>query len=161
MLFNSRRREPRGRSGERGQSLVEFALLTPMIIAFIAAIVMFGLAMNTRASLQQAVREGARQLAVGKSVTDAQNLAAGNAPDRLQPADVQVCHPVNTDGSQGSVGDPVRVYIYKDGAEGYPFTLVPLGGIFNAFGVDDLVARMKPRATTRLEKSVGTPINCP
>jgi hypothetical protein len=132
--------------------LVEFALLTPFVLVFIAAIVLFGLAFSTRSSLQQGVREAARQIAVGVPVPTAQALAAGNAPDVIAPADVLVCYPDNN-GSQGQTGDPVRVYIYKDGAEGYPYALVPLGGIFDALGVTSPVVHMSPRATARLERS--------
>jgi TadE-like protein len=146
---------------ERAQALIEFALLSPLAIMFIAAIVVFGLALNTRSSLQQAVREGARQASVGATLAQVQDLAAGNAPDALVPADVLVCHPVGTSGTQGQIGDPVRVYIYKGGAEGYPYTLVSVGGIFNALGLGSLAVRMSPRATARLEKSVLTPVDCP
>jgi hypothetical protein len=117
------------RSGnERGQGLIEFALLTPFIILFIAAIVMLGLALNARSSLQQGVREGARRAAVGGTLTEVQDLAAGNAREYIDPADVQWCHPPGPGGTRGQVGDPVRVYIFDSGDEGYPVTLVPSGG---------------------------------
>jgi len=89
----------------------------------------------------------------------AQAIAAGNDPD-LDPADIRVCHPVNGT-SQGKVGDPVRVYIFKDGAEGYPFTFVKSGGILKVLSVPDLTVRLAVRATARLEKSVASPVNCP
>lgn len=146
---------------ELGQAILEFALLTPIVIVLIAAIVTFGIALNARASLQQAVREGARQAAVGKSLSEVQNLAAGNATEQIDAADVKVCHPLGDGGSQGHVGDPVKVYIFKDGAKGYPFPLVPSNGIFSAFGVGTLTVRMSPEATTRLEKSVAAPVACP
>lgn len=155
------------RASERGQNLIEFAMLMPFVLLFIAAIIVFGLALNTRSSLQQAVREGARQASVDTKAADwpqIQGLAAGNAPDALDPADVAICHPLNTTtGTQGQVGDPVRVYLQEggSGAEGYEYTLVSLGGIFNAFGVGELKVRMSPRATARLEKSVAIPVDCP
>jgi hypothetical protein len=147
---------------ERGQNLVEFALLTPFVIAFLAIIVMVGLALHGRASLQQAVREGARQAAVGASLTDVQDLAAANAPNHLEPADIHWCHPVGaTSGTQGKVGDPVRVYIEIDGEEGFPFKIVPTTGILAAIGVSPITVQMEPRGTARLEKSVTSPVNCP
>jgi uncharacterized protein (UPF0333 family) len=148
---------------QRGQGLVEFALLTPIVLLFLGAIITFGLAMFARSNLQQAMREGARQAAVGASLTDVQNLAAGNAPEQLAPGDVQWCHPVGPSGTQGQVGDPVRVYIKyaADGQEGYPFNLVPTGSIFGGlFGANSATVRMSPRATARLEKSVAAPVNC-
>src|SRR5512135_1815742 len=141
------------RGGQRGQGILEFALLTPIVVALIAAIVMFGIALNARSSLQQAVREGARQAAVGQSLAAVQALAAGNAADQITPADIQVCYPVgSSSGTQGQAGDPVRVYIFKDGAKGYPFPLVPDNGIFKAFGAATLTVRMAPEATARLER---------
>ena len=60
------------------------------------------------------------------------------------------------------VGDPVRVYIVHNGGQGYEYTLVPTSGsVFNFLGMDPITVRMKPIATSRLEKSVGSPVNCP
>ncbi len=149
------------RSAERGQNLVEFALMFPLLLLFIGIIIAFGLMLHTRSNLQQAVREGARQAAVGRSLPEVQNLAAGNSNSVLDPADINWCHPVDTDGSQGKVGDPVRVYIFVDGEDGYPYPLVPSGGTFNSvFGAAALTVRMAPVATARLEKSVASPVNC-
>jgi hypothetical protein len=136
---------------ERGQNLIEFALLFPAILLFLGIIIVFGLMLHTRSNLQQAVREGARQAAVGKSLAQVQDLAAGNSNDVINPADVRWCFPNGT----GKVGDPVKVYIFKGGSSGYPYDLVPVGGTFNAvFGAGALTVRMEPTATTRLEHSV-------
>lgn len=142
---------PRLRPAERGQNLIEFALMFPAILLFIGVIVVFGLMLHTRSNLQQAVREGARQAAVGASLAQVQTLAAGNANETIVPADIRWCFPNGT----GKVGDPVKVYIYKSGAAGYPYQLVPTGGTFDAvFGASALTVRMGPTATTRLEHSV-------
>ena len=155
LLMSRRKNQP---ARERGQNLIEFALLTPFVILFIAAIIVFGLAFSTRSSVQQGVREAARQIAVGAPVPTAQALAAGNAPDVLNPADVLVCLPP---GSTGKRGDPVRVYLYTGGAEGYEYTMVSASGIFRALGAPSLTVRMSPRATARLEKDVSGLASCP
>ena len=150
--------------GERGQNLVEFALMFPLVLLFIAIIIVFGLMLHTRSNLQQAVREGARQAAVGRSLTEVQNLAAGNSNSTLNPLDIQWCHPLDIDGTQGKVGDPVRIYILPQGEseEGYPYKLVATGGTFNTvFGAGALTVRMAPVATARLEKSISFPEPCP
>jgi membrane-associated phospholipid phosphatase len=140
---------------ERGQNLIEFALMFPAVLLFIGVIVVFGLMLHTRSNLQQAVREGARQAAVGASLAQVQDLAAGNANETIDPADIKWCFPNGT----GGVGDPVKVYIYKDGDTGYPYELVPTGGTFNAvFGAGALTVRMGPTATTRLEHSVSAAV---
>jgi hypothetical protein len=147
---------------DKGQNLVEFALLFPFVLLFLGAIIMIALTLHARSNLQQAVREGARQAAVGKTLTEVQNLAAGNAPDTLDPEDVRWCHPTGAESNtRGHVGDPVTVYIWdeNDGVpapEGYDQTLVPASGsLFNSMGMDEFKIRMKPRATSRLEKSVN------
>ena len=140
---------------ERGQNLIEFALLFPAVLLFIGVIVVVGLMIHTRSNLQQAVREGARQAAVGASLAQVQSLAAGNSNTSLNAADVKWCFPTGPTGTTGKVGDPVKVYIFKSGAAGYPYQLVPAGGTFNAlFGASALTVRMGPTATTRLERSV-------
>lgn len=154
VVMNRRMNQP---VDERGQNLIEFALLMPFVILFIAAIIVFGLAFSTRSSLQQGVREAARQIAVGVPVPTAQALAAGNAPDVIASGDVLACLPA---GSTGKAGDAVRVYIYTGGAEGYDYTLVPATGIFKALGAASLSVRMSPRATARLEKSVAGMAAC-
>ena len=142
-------------SAQRGQNLVEFALMFPAILLFIGIIVVVGLMLHTRSNLQQAVREGARQAAVGASLTQVQNLAAGNSNTSLNSTDVKWCFPTGPTGTTGRVGDPVKVYIFKSGAAGYPYKLVPTGGTFNKlFGASALTVRMGPTATTRLERSV-------
>ena len=146
-------RRVRGHS-TRGQSLIEFALMFPIVLCFLAALVIFGLAMYARASLQQGVREGARQFAVGKSVAEVQTLTAGNAEEWLEEDEVEVCLPT---GSSGSVGDSVTVQLRDndDGNDGIAYELVPVSGIFDVLGVSALTVRLDPKGTARLEKSVA------
>jgi len=76
-------RNPNGSS--RGQTLVEFALVFPIIIILLFGIIDFGLMLSNRITLQHAVREGARYAAVHDGCTDIQDRTkerAGNAiPD--------------------------------------------------------------------------------
>ena len=55
-------RESRRR--ERGASLVEFALIVPLLSMFLFAIVQFGLAYDKKQSINSAAREGARAGAI-------------------------------------------------------------------------------------------------
>jgi len=138
-------RRSRDHSHEAGQNLIEFALLTPFVLLFVYAIVQFGILMNTRASLQQAVREGARQAALGTvPVATVQALAAGNAPEVISASDVEVCLP---SGSSGQSGQQVRVDIRQNGSAGYQYTLAPL--ITKFFGP----LRLNPKGTAILEHS--------
>ena len=53
------------RGGETGQSLVEFAMVLPLLLVILFAIVDFGRIYQANVSLTNAVREGARLGAVG------------------------------------------------------------------------------------------------
>ena len=64
MLTRKRSTRARGR-GERGQSLVEFALLLPIFLILLFAIVDFGLGLNAWITITNSAREGARAGAVG------------------------------------------------------------------------------------------------
>jgi hypothetical protein len=144
----------RGARAEGGQSLIEFALLFPIVLVFLAALVIFGLALNARASLQQGVREGARYAAVQPSdEAGIQSRTAGNAPDWLTASEVIVCLP---SGSSGGIGEAIRVQLEDkdDGDPGIAYDLVPVNGIFDVIGVDALTVRLDPKGTSRLEKSV-------
>ena len=150
---------------ERGQSLIEFAMLFPLLLLFIAILVVFALMLHTRSNLQQAVREGARQAAVGKSLAEVRNLAAANSNSSIDPLDVQWCHPIDTDGTRGEVGDSVRVFIAIGGVDGphYEYNLTPGGGALSSvFGMSASVP-LAPVATARLERSVPASelVDCP
>jgi hypothetical protein len=145
--------------GQRGQNLIEFAMLMPFVIVILAVIVMIGLGLHSRSNLQQAMREGARQAAVvGVGGSDPPQAvyesAVGNSGGDLENDEIKWCRP----GATTNVGDQIRVFIDEgdNGSEGYSFTLIPIGGIFSTFGFgSDVDVTMKPRATARLEKSIS------
>lgn len=60
------------RSGERGQGLVEFALVLPMLLMVVFAIVEFGVLYQRNVMLTNASREGARVAAVGATTAEIQ-----------------------------------------------------------------------------------------
>jgi Flp pilus assembly protein TadG len=132
---------------ERGQTLLEFSLVIPILLIFLLIVVDFGLAMGRRVVLQHAVREGARKGATGAEVLDIQTTTA----DQLGLKDlnqVLVCYKdTDGDGQFGEVGDDVQVtadvvYKFATGTE--------LVGIF---GVNPEI-KMKPSADMRLETRV-------
>ena len=63
-----RRREGTTR-GQRGASLVEFALIVPLLSMFLFGIVQFGLAYDLKQSINSAAREGARMAAIPDDAT--------------------------------------------------------------------------------------------
>ncbi|UTT68503.1 pilus assembly protein [Arthrobacter sp. DNA4] len=64
-------------SGEHGAVAVEFALVAPILIALIVAIVEFSNAYNIQVSVTQASREAARTMAITHDAAKA--IAAGKA----------------------------------------------------------------------------------
>jgi Flp pilus assembly protein TadG len=65
----SGRRRSGHRAGKGGQALAEFALVLPLILLFIAAILEFGRAWNIKQAVTDAAREGARYTVVQNEMT--------------------------------------------------------------------------------------------
>jgi Flp pilus assembly protein TadG len=75
------KRSPKSRrNGERGAVAVEFALVAPILIALIIAIVEFSNAYNVQVSVTQASREAARTMAITKDTTKATAAGKAGAP---------------------------------------------------------------------------------
>ena len=55
---------------QRGQTMVEFALVLPMLCLLLLGIAQLGIAFNNYVTLTDAVRAGSRQAAVGRSLPD-------------------------------------------------------------------------------------------
>ena len=58
------------RKNEKGASIVEFALVLPILLALVMGIIEFGWLFNGHIMITGAAREGARQAIVGKSVEE-------------------------------------------------------------------------------------------
>ena len=65
-------------SRDRGAAVLEFALIVPLMLIMLVGIIEFGRAYNVVISLQGAVREGARSLALGESSTMVENVVRGS-----------------------------------------------------------------------------------
>jgi len=141
---------------ERGQALVEFAFVGPLLLLFILVVVDFGMALDHREVLQHAVREGARRGAVGDTVAQITDQIHDQSPGTLDPSDITICYvDKNGDGQRGDPGDNVRVkakYTYKFSVGG--------GEALAAFGVAPPSIDMSPVAEERLEKEAPNPIPC-
>ncbi len=67
------------RNRNRGQGLVEFALVAPLILLLFLAIFDFGRAIYAYNTVSEAARNGGRVAIVNQNVADIQNVAAGRA----------------------------------------------------------------------------------
>lgn len=93
----------------KGQSLVETALVLPVILILLTGIIDFGLLFNNYLIVSNASREGARAAVTGK--TDAQiDAVVDNAAVSLNPANLTVT--ITPDESTGRItGDAVTVTV--------------------------------------------------
>ena len=150
--------EPGANNGrERGQALIEMALVLPLILVFILGLVDFGIAIDHRQVLQHAVRDGVRFGAVGNSVADVQAHTADQAIDLITTSDVDVCYiDENGNGNPGNAGDSIKVTAHYT----YDFS-VGSGELLSAFGVSPPSIHMDPSATLRLESTVTGATACP
>lgn len=144
---------------ERGQTLIEFAFIAPLIFIFLFTIVDFGIALDRRITLQHAMREGARAAGVQVDPAAGQQTAADQAQELITPADVDVCY-IDEDGNgQANFKDRVKVSTSFT----YHFT-IPFGKLLGAIGIPvGGGIEMTPDATSALENDpVGvTFTECP
>jgi Flp pilus assembly protein TadG len=136
---------------QRGQSLLEFALLAPFVLFFLLALVDFGIAIDRRIILDHAVREGARYAAVGGEAlttgvpaTQADIASYTTAQAQNLSTDVPVCYDdANNDGVYGDIGDNVKVGI------NYTYDFVTGFTSLIDSSIGNIV--MNPRSTARVE----------
>jgi Flp pilus assembly protein TadG len=76
------------RRGERGQALAEFALILPLVLLFIAAILEFGRAWNIKQAVTDAAREGARYTVVMDATMSMADVEA-KVEERLALASIE------------------------------------------------------------------------
>jgi Flp pilus assembly protein TadG len=75
--------------GERGAVAVEFALVAPILLLLVAAIIEFSYFYNLQISVTQAAREAARTMAVTNDSGKAKAAAVAGAPSiSLSPSNV-------------------------------------------------------------------------
>jgi Flp pilus assembly protein TadG len=121
--------------GELGSAVVEFALLLPILLLVLLAVVQVGVLANDRLLLAQAARAGAREAAVQEdevAVREAATAAgAGLDPERLR---LEVAR-------TGARGSPVSVSLSYD---------VPIAGVLAGWLLPATVT-ISTNATARQE----------
>jgi Flp pilus assembly protein TadG len=70
------------KANENGQAMVEFAIVLPILLTLVFGIIQFGIVFNHYMTLTDAVRAGARQAAVSRTLPD----PAGAADSRVRSA---------------------------------------------------------------------------
>ena len=138
-----------GERSERGQALIEFAFVLPVLLVFMLTVLDFGLALDRREVIQHAVREGTRQAAVGLDELSVIDVVVDQSQGVLDAADVTICYVDGPGGAPaGSAGSDVRV----SATFTYQFSLGS-GELLDAIGIDPnaLAIVMTPSAEARLE----------
>jgi Flp pilus assembly protein TadG len=132
----------KGSAQERGQGLVEFALVAPVLLILVLGIVDFGWALRSWMTVTNSAREGARLGAVGATCDDIRQRAVDTSGGLLTLADV------SAENCQGQRGTSVAVMVRHD----YSF-VTPLGGLLTTLsgGVLPSTITLTSRSGTRIE----------
>ena len=112
------------RNGEKGQSLVEFALVAPIFFLVLFAIIDFGMAFHAWITVTNSAREGARFGAVRAPAADIEARVRDTA-DSLDDADLSV----TVTNAEGDPGESVVVEVT------YDYSLItPVGDLMGLVG---------------------------
>jgi Flp pilus assembly protein TadG len=97
------------RNNQDGQAMVEFVLVAPILLLLIFGIIQFGIAFNNYMTLTDAVRAGARQAAVSRTLPD----PVGTTTNRVKTA------ATNLDTSTGVLDITVDPFDPKTGSHSW------------------------------------------
>lgn len=122
--------------GERGQSLVEFALVLPVFLLIVMATIDFGWAMRNWITATNAAREGARLGVTGASTAAITNRVVSTSAGVVSAGNVSV------QNAQGQAGENVTVRVTFN----YEY-ITPLGGLLS-FLTGGAVPNPLPVSTT-------------
>ena len=143
-------------TSERGQALLEFAFLLPILLVFLLSLVDFGIALDRREVIQHAVREGVRQGSIGLSEPEIIDVVVAQSQDVLTAADVTVCYAPGGGGAPaGFAGSAVRVSATLT----YTFSMGS-AELLGAFGAGPISVDMTPSAEARMETSLTGATPC-
>ena len=95
------------RNTDQGQAVVEFAVILPVLLLILFAILQFGVVFNNYIQVTAAAREGARKASVSRSLgtasaESAATTAAKNAAPGLNQSNITVSFPNSPSFAQGS-----------------------------------------------------------
>jgi Flp pilus assembly protein TadG len=130
------------RTRQEGQAMVEFVLVAPLLLLLIFGLVQFGILFNNYVTLTDAVRAGARQAAVSRSLPNPETVAANrvkSSAGNMTITDVSVDPYDPSDGSRSWVqGGDVTVTAH------YPYEI-------NIFGFTVKSGNLTSQTTERVE----------
>jgi Flp pilus assembly protein TadG len=144
-------------TGERGQSMVEFVLIFPMLLIFALALMEFGFMLHANISVNSAAREGARFAAVANppsatpgtcDVGSIEKRTVDSASNLLACSEVTIGYIDQTGDAIYGRGDEVVVHIDHTYT-----TKTPLGDLLAAlsFGTIPSTVQIRACGDARLE----------
>lgn len=108
-----------GRHCQRGQSLVEFTMILPVVLTLAFAIADFGVAFGTNMTLIQATREGARVGAILVNGAKSLGCSGATGEDSVDPQIIAaVQRAIESPGSGITVANIDWIHIYKSDSTG-------------------------------------------
>jgi Flp pilus assembly protein TadG len=131
----------RRKNGEKGQALVEFALIVPIFLILLFAIVDFGMGFYSWITVTNAAREGARLGAVLATQQEIEDRVyeSVNLPDEATKMNVTVTN------AQGEPGESVAVQV------DYDYDLItPLAGLVQFVSGDTLGSTLTFSSTAEM-----------
>ena len=122
---------PRFVQATRAQSLVEFALVVPLLLILVFGIIDFGMGLSRWIVITNATREGARLGAVGRPPAEVEAKTIAASSGIIDSSNVIVDYQdVGANGYAGDGGDAVVVKVTYE----YNFA-TPLGALLNRSSV--------------------------
>ena len=125
---------------ERGQTAVEFALVAPLLVVLLLAIIQFGIAFHNYVTITDAARAGARQAIVarfGGGDFTAATQTVKNAASSLDQSELNKAGAIQISAAGGmTAGNLVTVTVH------YPYKIdIPLIGLTVSSGTLTAVAK--------------------
>lgn len=96
---------------DRGQAVLEFAMVLPLLAAVALVCILFGKALYVYIQVTHAANEGARLAAVNQPTTTGLGTFLTNEFALPNGASIAICYPASGDRS---VGQPVEVDVYAN-----------------------------------------------
>ncbi|KOA19235.1 TadE-like protein [Clostridium homopropionicum DSM 5847] len=109
---------------QKGQALVEFAIVLPILLMLVMGIIQFGMMLNSYLAIENASREGARAGIVGSTDAEIESLIIASSPS-LNPADLTVS--LTPSEANRRSGDTLTVTVTYN----YKFTIPIISSLFN------------------------------
>jgi Flp pilus assembly protein TadG len=128
------------RRSERGQSVVEFAMVLPLMALVALVLILFGKAIYAYIQVTHAANEGARLAAVNQPQSSSLTSVLTNQYALPGGTTVAICYP---NAGSRAIGQPIEVDVYASGS------WVPFVNI----------GQIKAAATMRIEQDTGSNTN--